>query len=152
MLISFFVAVGLVLALVILRAYSFGEDAARYLAKAELDRFKTEMPSEEITNLPEDEFINYFEWLRRRRFWLYLVVFAGIVMPTTLATMIILSFVKVNMDPGPWLWGFIALFALVLTWTASAAATLYIHKVRRDGSLLRNLPLWKKINETSKAR
>lgn len=151
MLISFLIAAGLVLILVILRAYSFGEDTARYLAKAELDRFQTEMPSEEICKLPEDEFINYFEWLRRRRFWLYLVIFAGIVAPATLAVMTILSFVKVNMDPGPWLWGFIAIFVLVLTWTASAAATLYIHKVRRDDSLLRNLPLWNKVNETKNA-
>lgn len=147
MLISFFIAAGLVLALVILRAYSSGEDHARYLAKAELARFQEEAPGEALSKLSEDEFIDYFEWLRKRRFWIYLAGFSGLALPATFFVMSILSFVKLKMDPGPWMWGFIAIFVLVATWTGAAAATLYYYRVRRDASLAHKLEKWERLRK-----
>ena len=75
MVVSFLVAVALVLAMVILRAYSFAEDTARSVAKAERERLQDENPDHPVAALDEEAFINYFEWLRRRRFWLYLFGF-----------------------------------------------------------------------------
>ena len=146
MLVSFFIAAGLVLAVVILRAYSSGEDHARYLAKAELARFQDDMPGEPIAQLSEDDFIRYFEWLRKRRFWIFMAGFVAMAVPATIFVMSVLGFVKLKMDPGPWMWGFLAIFVLVGTWTGSAAATLYLYRVKRDASLMRNLKTWKKSN------
>jgi hypothetical protein len=142
MLLSFLIAAGIVLLLVVLRAYSYAEDTARHLARAEFDRVETEDSDTPLAGLSEDDFINYFEWLRKRRFWLYFLVFAGISAPSSLVAMAFLSLLKVVRDPGPWLWGFIAIFVLVGVWTASTWATLYIYRTRRDGSLVRNLTKW----------
>lgn len=142
MIVSFLVAVAIVLAMVILRAYSFAEDTARSVAKAERDRLQGEHPDHAITALDEATFINYFEWLRRRRFWLYLVGFMVLATLETLLVLAILSFVHIVFYPGPWMWGFIAVFVLTAGWSAVVWAVLWLYRRQLDTALLKNLKRW----------
>ena len=142
MIVSFLVAVAIVLIMVILRAYSFAEDTARSVAKAERDRLQGEHPDHAIAALDEASFINYFEWLRRRRFWLYLFGFMVLAILETLLVMAILSFVHIVFYPGPWMWGFIAVFVLTAGWSAVVWAVLWQYRRQLDAALLKNLKRW----------
>ena len=142
MMTSFFIAAALLLVLVILRNYSTGEDVGRYVAKAEHLRLTEEEPESPLAKMSEDDFLAYFEWLRRRRFWIYLMIFVGIAAPITWLTMSLLSVLKLFADPGPWMWGFIAVFVLVAGLWISAFGALWLHRTRRDPSLARNLNRW----------
>lgn len=142
MLLTFAITAAIVFALVVLRAYSFAEDTARHLARAERERLQDLNPDHPVANLDEDAFIAFFEWLRRRRFWLYLVFFVVVAVPVTFVIMVILSFVHEVIDPGPWMWGFIAIFSLTAGWALSAWITLYLYKIRTDDALLRGVKRW----------
>lgn len=142
MLISFLVAAGLVLMLVILRAYSFAQDTARHLAKAERERLQEENPDHALAALDEEAFIACFEWLRIRRFWLYLGLFMVLASTETLLVMAILAGVHEIFYPGPWMWGFIAIFSLTAGWAVCLWVTLYLYRIRRDAALLKNAKRW----------
>lgn len=142
MVVSFLVAVTIVLAMVILRAYSFAEDTARSVAKAERERLQDENPDHAVAALDEEAFIAYFEWLRRRRFWLYLLGFLVLATLETLLVMAILSFVHIVFYPGPWMWGFIAVFVLTAGWSAVVWGVLWFHRRQLDAAVLKNLKRW----------
>lgn len=142
MVVSFLVAVALVLTMVILRAYSFAEDTARSVAKAERERLQDENPDHAVAALDEEAFVAYFEWLRRRRFWLYLLGFLVLATLETLLVMAILSFVHIVFYPGPWMWGFIAVFVLTAGWSAVVWAVLWLHRRQLDAAVLKNLKHW----------
>lgn len=142
MLVSFLVAASLVLLLVILRAYSFAEDTARHVAKAERERLQEENPDHAIATLDEEAFVACFEWLRRRRFWQYLGFFVVLASTETFLLMGVLAGVHEIFYPGPWMWGFIAIFLLTAGWAVSLWVTLYLYRLRRDASLLKNAKRW----------
>lgn len=142
MLISFLVAAGVVLVIIVLRAYSVGEQLSLSIAKSERQRLQDENPGHSIAALNEDEFVAYFEWLRIRRFWLYLALFFVVATAETTLVMAILGFIHDVFYPGPWLWGFIAVFVLTAGWTGCVWATLWLHGRGLDASLLGNVKRW----------
>lgn len=142
MLTTFLITAAIVLALVILRAYSFAQDTARHLAKAERERLQDLNPDHPIGDLEEDAFIAFYEWLRRRRFWLYLGLFLIIASTETLVVMAALAALHEIVNPGPWMWGFIAIFVLTAGWALSAWVTLYYYRIRTDAALLGSVKRW----------
>lgn len=142
MLISFLVAAGVVLAIIIARAYSIGEQLSLSVAKSERERLQEENSDHAVASLDEHTFVLYFEWLRIRRFWLYLALFFAIATVETTLVLAILGFIHEVFYPGPWLWGFIAVFALTAGWTACVWGTLWLHGRGLDASLLGNLKRW----------
>ena len=117
--------------------------ASAPLAKIERERLQEENPGHPIAALDEEAFIACFEWLRRRRFWLYLGFFMVLASIETFLVMAILAGVHEIFYPGPWMWGFIAIFVLTAGWAVCLWATLYLYSVRRDASLLKNLKRWR---------
>lgn len=142
MLVSFFVAAGVALVIIILRAYSIGEQLSLSVAKSERERLQGENPDHRLASLDEYAFVLYFEWLRIRRFWLYLVFFLIIATVETTLVMAILGFIHEVFYPGPWLWGFIAVFVLTAGWTGCVWATLWLHGKGLDAALLANVKRW----------
>lgn len=145
------VALGL-LGLVILRAYSIGADQGRSIAKSEQFRLQEETPDAPLAQLPEDDFIAYFEWLRLRRFWLYLVLYFALTVAATGITFVFLNFVDEVIDPGPWVWGFVAIFSLVITWAGTAFATLWLHSTRRAEALESGFAKWRDMGPGMEAQ
>lgn len=142
MLVSFLVAAGIALLIIILRTYSIGEQLAHSVAKSERERLQLENEGHDITALDEDAFVAYFEWLRIRRFWLYLVLFFVVATVETLTALALLGVLHEVYYPGPWLWGFIAVFVLTVGWTACVWLTLWLHGKGLDGALLSSLKRW----------
>ncbi|TNE59885.1 MAG: hypothetical protein EP340_01340 [Alphaproteobacteria bacterium] len=113
MLTTFLITALVLAALAITRFYMMGDTAARHQARADYDQIQTQTPEDPLVSVDRDTFLAIHERVRVRRFWQHFAIFVALGLGLNLILASILQLVWRYIDPGFYVWGFIAFFTTI---------------------------------------
>lgn len=105
------------------------------IARTEHARAKDEHPTHPLAQMSEEDFLELFDFVRRKRILPYMALFAGIGLGGSAVVLTIFSMIYVNFYPGPWVWGLMTLFGITAWWAASVGLTLLVYMRQRFAAL-----------------
>ncbi|TNE39299.1 MAG: hypothetical protein EP347_04975 [Alphaproteobacteria bacterium] len=127
MLTTFLIIAAVLAALTVSRFYMIGDTPARHQARADYDQVKAQNPEDPLVSVDRDTFVAIHETVRVRRFWQHFAIFAGLAIGFNLILFSILQAVWRFVDPGFYVWGFIAFFTTIALAVAAFFITMRLY-------------------------
>ncbi len=117
--------------LVVVRIYLLGDTAARSFARAEHQEIAVSEPESVLAKLSVDEYVELFEAMRHRRFWIYFAIFIGMAAGAITVFMALIAALHRFIDPGFYVLGFLTFFGLIAVALVCVAYTLHLYVSKR---------------------